>query len=77
MGEETRNLRCASELICDLLRRAPRTLQWKHEERAGKASSFGSVLKTVENMMDRPPVNTKTAHFCRQILKRWSLKTEV
>ena len=27
------------------------------------------ILKTVKNMTDRPPVHTKTAHFCRQIYK--------
>ena len=27
------------------------------------------ILKTVTNSTDRPPVHTKTAHFCRQILK--------
>ena len=27
------------------------------------------ILKTVKNSTDRPPVHTKTAHFCRQILK--------
>ena len=27
------------------------------------------ILKTVKNVTDRPSVHTKTAHFCRQILK--------
>ena len=27
------------------------------------------ILKTVKNSTDKPPVHTKTAHFCRQILK--------
>ena len=27
------------------------------------------ILKTVKNVTDRPPVHTKTAHFCRQISK--------
>ena len=27
------------------------------------------ILKTVKNVTDRPPVHTKTAHFCRQVLK--------
>ena len=27
------------------------------------------ILKTVKNVTDRPPVHTKAAHFCGQILK--------
>ena len=30
---------------------------------------YRHILKTVKNVTDRPPVHTKTAHFCRQISK--------
>ena len=34
------------------------------------------ILKTVKNVTDRPPVHTKTALFCRQILKTVDFKNE-
>ena len=36
-----------------------------------------NILKAVKNVTDRPLVHTKTAHFCRQILKTVDLKTEL